>query len=206
MLHSAQYFWITSYYQRREARAAGRDGLEDGGIFPDVDCGRNRALHSGAVAREHAFHYDFSTSFLIFLALVNIHHFMLDGALWKLRDTRVSSLLVDGKGAQVADGADAIAPVAARSRGRLALRIAIVAVLFLWGGFEELHFAMRNSDGNLSALERAARINPYDSSTQQRIARTEARDGKHELAAAALAKAVEINPNSIARSNRMRGR
>ena len=42
----------------------------------------------------YAFHYDFTTSFLIFMALVNIHHFMLDGALWKLRDTRVSSLLV----------------------------------------------------------------------------------------------------------------
>ena len=42
----------------------------------------------------YIFHYDFTTSFLIFTALVNIHHFLLDGAIWKLRDSRVSSVLV----------------------------------------------------------------------------------------------------------------
>ncbi len=176
----------------------GRDDWKMGAYFVTLIAGGIALFIPGPWLVSVLLHYDFSTSFLIFLSLVNIHHFILDGQLWKLRDTRVASLLVDGKATQVANGAGAVPPVAARSGGKLALRIATVCVLFLWGGFEEVHFAMRNNDGNLNALERAARINPYDSGTQQRIARTQARDGKHDLAVAALAKAIEINPNSIA--------
>ena len=42
-------------------------------------------------------HHDFSTSFLIFTSLVNIHHFILDGAIWKLRDGRIAALLLNSK-------------------------------------------------------------------------------------------------------------
>ena len=43
------------------------------------------------------FHHDFTASFLIFTALVNIHHFILDGAIWKLRDGRIASLLLNSR-------------------------------------------------------------------------------------------------------------
>ena len=84
------------------------------------------------------------------------------------------------------------------SAWRVLARVAIVGVLFLWGGFEEAHFVMRNNEGNLASLQRAARINPYDSGTQQRIARTEAHDGKKDESLAAFSKAVQINPTNIA--------
>src|SRR6202008_5156274 len=45
----------------------------------------------------HLFHFDFTRSFLIFTALVNIHHFILDGAIWKLRDGRIASLLLNSQ-------------------------------------------------------------------------------------------------------------
>ena len=61
-----------------------------------------------------------------------------------------------------------------------------------------MHFSLRTDDGNLSALLRAARINPYDSAVQARIARAESQSGKRDEAVAALTRAVEINPNSIA--------
>ena len=41
------------------------------------------------------FHADFAASFLTFTALVNIHHFILDGALWKLRDSRIAAFLLN---------------------------------------------------------------------------------------------------------------
>jgi hypothetical protein len=47
VLHSAQYIWITSYFQRREARAGGTGAMEDNGVFPDAAGGRNRAVYSG---------------------------------------------------------------------------------------------------------------------------------------------------------------
>jgi tetratricopeptide (TPR) repeat protein len=200
VLHSTQYLWITSYYQRREARADGITTWKMGAYFVTLVAGGIALFIPGPWLVSVLFHFDFSTSFLIFLSLVNIHHFILDGALWKLRDARVSSMLVD-RGAQTAGGAPVAISKAAvlqqRSGARMALRVAVVAALFLWGGFEEIHFAMRTREGNLASLERAARINPYDSATQQRIARTEEKAGEHDAAIAAFSKAVAIDPTSI---------
>ena len=61
-----------------------------------------------------------------------------------------------------------------------------------------MHFSLRTDDGNLSALLRAAKINPYDSAVQARIARAESQSGKRDEAVAALNLAIEINPNNIA--------
>ena len=95
VLHSAQYLWITSYYQRREARAAGQSSWRMAGYFVTLIAGGIALFVPGPWLVSYIFHYDFTTSFLIFTALVNIHHFLLDGALWKLRDSRVASLLID---------------------------------------------------------------------------------------------------------------
>ncbi len=196
VLHSTQYLWITSYYQRREARAEGITNWKLGAYFVTLIAGGIALFIPGPWLVSVLFHYDFSTSFLIFLSLVNIHHFILDGQLWKLRDKKISSMLVD-RNAQTAPAAAAPAGPT-RSTGRLIARVAIVGLLFLWGGFEEVHFAMRNSEGNLASLRRAAEINPYDSGTQQRIARTELKAGNSAEAVAALEKAVAMNPTNIA--------
>jgi tetratricopeptide (TPR) repeat protein len=210
VLHSAQYIWITSYYQRREARAAGQTGWRMAGYFVTLIAGGIALFIPGPWLVSYAFHYDFTTSFLIFMALVNIHHFMLDGALWKLRDSRIASMLIGGagKGAKAAAAATVSAAGgsdAARAKGwaiaRLwsapAFRIGAVAVLFLWGGIDQVHFALGTEEGNLTALARAARMNPYDSSTEERIANADTQAGRRGDAVAALTRAVEINPHRI---------
>jgi tetratricopeptide (TPR) repeat protein len=88
--------------------------------------------------------------------------------------------------------------VGARVFSAPAFRISLAGLLFLWGGLDQLHFSLRTDDGNLSALLRAAKINPYDSAVQARIARAESQSGKRDEAVAALTRAIEINPNSIA--------
>jgi tetratricopeptide (TPR) repeat protein len=198
VLHSTQYLWITSYYQRREARAEGITNWKMGAYFVTLIAGGIALFIPGPWLVSVLFHYDFSTSFLIFLSLVNIHHFILDGQLWKLRDAKVSSMLVDRSAAQPAASASATSIARTRSTARLITRVAIVGLLFLWGGLEEIHFVMRNNEGNLSSLQRAARINPYDSGTQQRIGRTEAQGGHSAEAVAAFEKAAAINPSNIA--------
>jgi tetratricopeptide (TPR) repeat protein len=57
---------------------------------------------------------------------------------------------------------------------------------------------MRNKDGDLASLQRAASLNPYDSGTQQRIARTESRAGQTDAALASYSRAVAINPSNVA--------
>src|SRR5208282_4729468 len=114
----------------------------------------------------YVFHYDFTTSFLIFTALVNIHHFLLDGAIWKLRDSRVASRLIS-----TAETAPAAQPVAGpltvgqatrsksapstrpgfvyRVLSAPAFRVAVVGLLFFWGAADQVHFALGTNVQNL---------------------------------------------------------
>ncbi|HTV60718.1 MAG TPA: tetratricopeptide repeat protein [Verrucomicrobiae bacterium] len=223
LMHSAQYLWITSYYQRCEAKAAGQSGWRMAGYFLTLVAGGIALFIPGPWLVSKVFHFDFTSSFLIFTAIVNIHHFMLDGALWKLRDTRVSSLLIDkGTKSALSPGKKpaakaakppeipspspapaefASAPVSApgwssRLWRSAPLRASLAGLLFLWGGWDQVHFALGTSDGNLPALLRAARMDSYDAALQARVAAAEEREGNRAGALAALAQAVALNPHS----------
>jgi tetratricopeptide (TPR) repeat protein len=206
VLHSAQYIWITSYYQQREARAAGQSGWRMITYFLTLVAGGIALFIPGPWLVSYIFHYDFTTSFLIFTALVNIHHFLLDGALWKLRDSRIASLLID-RGAKSQAAAHAVgesypAGPARRTGARIfsspAFRITLASLLFLWSGMDQIHFALGSNDGNLAALQRAARMNPYDSMLEARIASVETKAGRRDAAVEAFTRAVAINPHNAA--------
>ena len=204
VLHSAQYIWITSYYQRREARAAGQKNWHIGAYFATLLAGGIALFIPGPWLVSYLFHYDFTTSFLIFVSLVNIHHFILDARLWKLRDKRVAALLVDRSGKPSSPAADASPRPSSKARALAvrvlsapAFRASLAALLFLWGGFDQFHFALRTDEGNLPALLRASQINPYDSFVEERIARAETQQGQRSQAVAELTRAVDINPSSI---------
>ena len=208
VLHSAQYLWITSYYQRREARAAGRTGWRLAVYFVALIAGGIALFIPGPWLVSYAFHFDFTTSFLIFTALVNIHHFLLDGAIWKLRDSRVASLLIDRSG-KTATGIPA-PPATGHSRedsspsrwwiasslAKPAVQITLVALLFLWGGLDQLHFALGTDQESLPSLLRAARLNPYDSLTDERLAAAEMKEGQRSEALESLRRALEANPRN----------
>jgi len=209
VLHSAQYLWITSYYQQREARAAGQPGWRMAAYFLTLIAGGIALFIPGPWLVSRVFHFDFTTSFLIFTAVVNIHHFILDGALWKLRDSRIASLLIDRVGkAQPSERAGTPLAGSMSAGGApwfrshipslAAFRVSVVILLFLWSGMDQIHFALGTDEGNLGALLLAARMNPYDSMLQARIAFAEARKGQKYEEVAALTRAVAINPHSSA--------
>src|SRR5579871_4007113 len=97
ILHSAQYLWITSYFQEKEARAAGNASWSFPRYLLTLVAGGIALFIPGPWIVSRVFHTDFAASFLTFTALVNIHHFILDGAIWKLRDARIASLLLDSQ-------------------------------------------------------------------------------------------------------------
>lgn len=204
VLHSAQYLWITSYYQQREARSEGQSGWRLATYFITLMAGGIALFIPGPWLVSRIFHYDFTTSFLIFTALVNIHHFILDGALWKLRDSRIASLLIDRTGkppsAKAASSSAANAPrwLGGRILSAPAFRVGVVALLFLWGGMDQLHFALGTDEGNFAALERAARLDPYDSMLQARIASAQSKAGHRDQAVTALERAVALTPQNAA--------
>ena len=198
ILHSAQYIWITSYYQQREARAAGEPRWRMAGYLLTLVAGGIALFIPGPWIVSRLLHYDFTTSFLIFTALVNIHHFILDGALWKLRDSRIASLLVSRADQSQPHGYESASTAPAHISWRVfsspTFRISLVALLFLWGGMDQIHFALGTHEGSLSSLAQAARLNPYDTTIQRRLASAYEKAGNRDAAITALERAVAINP------------
>lgn len=205
VLHSTQYLWITSYYQKREARAAGDSHWSFSRYLVTLIAGGIALFIPGPWIVSRIFHTDFAASFLTFTALVNIHHFILDGAIWKLRDSRIASLLLDSqqnswgtdrkKQNRFASAAHWLTGSAPAAR---ALRIATVALLFLCAGVDQLHFWWSSEASSLPALRLAARLNPDDSSVQARLAHAEQLAGQRDAALAAMQRATSLNPANFA--------
>jgi tetratricopeptide (TPR) repeat protein len=203
VLHSAQYLWITSYYQGKEARAAGHVSWSFPRYLLTLIAGGIALFIPGPWLASRLFHADFATSFLTFTALVNIHHFFLDGALWKLRDSRIASFLLNKRqeSAEEQQSSGRMASVfhwiaGATTSARL-LRVGLLLLFLLWGVMDQLHFYWVNVSASLSSLQRAVRLNPNDSSAQTRLAQAADASGNRDLALASLQRAAAVNPGNL---------
>jgi tetratricopeptide (TPR) repeat protein len=153
LAHAAQYIWITASYEESRER--------------DFSAPRfyARALAAGSTAWTvpallfapgvlGKLPFDAGLGMLV-AALVNLHHFMLDGVIWKLRERRVASVLLG-------DSTGSPAPLGDRRRGP---RRALVGLLgaaslgvSLLGAFEmERGVAAGFARGDLHRLETADR-------------------------------------------------
>jgi tetratricopeptide (TPR) repeat protein len=205
VMHSAQYLWITSYYARREATdQAGSKGIRSWrplAYFGVLIVGGIALFVPGPWLASRAFHHDFTASFLIFTALVNIHHFILDGAIWKLRDGRIASLLLNSR--------ERIADAAASAGGRFGatgrwtigdttgarwLRVGTALALLAWGTVDQARYYLALRSDNLQDLQRAASLDSFDSPLQMRLARKEIEFGQRQQAEDSWKKAIQSNP------------
>ncbi len=93
--HAAQYLWVTRYYAARSHGAAGN--LRVGGYYV-VALAAGSALWNGlsALVPRGGLGPPIDAAGLTALvaATVNLHHFVLDGAIWKLRDRRIAAVLL----------------------------------------------------------------------------------------------------------------
>jgi tetratricopeptide (TPR) repeat protein len=204
VMHSAQYLWITSYYARREAAGDDSDKSRNWrplAYFGVLIVGGIALFVPGPWLASRAFHHDFSTSFLIFTSLVNIHHFILDGAIWKLRDGRIAALLLNSKERVASAVADAGGSLISAWRwltgstlGARRLRLSSAMVLLIWGSVDQArHYLALHSD-DLPDLKRAAVLDSFDSQVQARLARKELEIGETQAAEDAWKRAIEANP------------
>jgi tetratricopeptide (TPR) repeat protein len=205
VMHSAQYLWITSYYARREAKAedsaSGSRNWRPLAYFAVLIVGGIALFVPGPWLASRAFHHDFTSSFLIFTALVNIHHFILDGAIWKLRDGRIAALLLNSR--------ERITDAAAGAGGRFAtmwrqaigstigarsMRIGLALLLLAWGSVDQLRYYLVLRSDNMRDLQRAASLNAFDSTIQTRLARKQMENGELQQAEASWKRAISSNP------------
>jgi tetratricopeptide (TPR) repeat protein len=213
VMHSAQYLWITSYYARREAsgETSGETSSEASNkpgrnwrplaYFGVLVVGGIALFVPGPWLASRAFHHDFTASFLIFTALVNIHHFILDGAIWKLRDGRIASLLLNSR-ERIADAAgEAGGQFAAAwrwlvgsSSGARSLRIGAALLLLVWGTLDQTRYYLALNADDLHDLQRAEALNSFDSTLQMRLAHRAMEEGQVQQAEAAWRRAMQANP------------
>jgi len=209
VMHSAQYLWITSYYARREAtgETSGETSNKPGrnwrplAYFGVLVVGGIALFVPGPWLASRAFHHDFTSSFLIFTALVNIHHFILDGAIWKLRDGRIASLLLnsrerisDAAGEAGGQFAAACRWLVSGSSGARSLRVGAALVLLVWGTVDQARYYLALNTDDLHDLQRAEALNSFDSSLQMRLAHRAMEEGQLPQAEAAWRRAMQANP------------
>ena len=124
-MHSAQYLWITRYFAKRDAEQAARaGGWSPWRYWATLVAGGAALFLPIPWLASYGWHVDFTASIFIVAAIVNLHHFMIDGVVWKLRNPRVGRVLVQADAA-AADAAPAPAAAtrmprrdgARRSRG-----------------------------------------------------------------------------------------
>jgi tetratricopeptide (TPR) repeat protein len=201
VMHSAQYLWITSYYARREANAEGHQSWRPLAYFAVLVAGGIALFVPGPWITSHVFHFDFTRSFLIFTALVNLHHFILDGAIWKLRDGRIASLLLNSQ-ARLSDAATdagngllaSLRWLVGSSSGARSLRVATAVALLAWGTVDQVRYYFALHGDNLADLQRAAALASYDTTLQMRLARKELDAGQPDQAIFAWKRAMQANP------------
>ena len=141
---------------------------------------------------------------LIVTAVVNLHHFMVDGVVWKLRDTRVAQTLTAPSSAPPFDSSGGGGATAGLAQGRPALptpafgrRIAAglaVLALVALAGIDQWRYWLASSESDPSALQGAIRLNPYDAGPQTRLLRILIESGRDDEARAHLDQMIAAQP------------
>jgi tetratricopeptide (TPR) repeat protein len=201
VMHSAQYLWITSYYARREALGERKRPWRPIAYFAVLIAGGIALFVPGPWLASRVFHHDFTASFLIFTALVNIHHFILDGAIWKLRDGRIAALLLNSRDRLTDAASHTTSVLSSAWRWTIGsdpaahrLRVSAAALLLIFGTLDQARYYLALRHDNLGDLQRAASLDPFDSSVQMHLAEQELADGNAPLAEAAWKRAIQANP------------
>ena len=167
LMHSAQYLWITQYFAKREQGADWRAGR----YWVAVIAGGAALFLPIPWLASYAAHVDFTASVLVVTAIVNIHHFMIDGVVWKLRDTRVAKTLTTEGPLRLAIAAASIEQAATTRRpAMLRTSLAAVAVLALavLAAVDQWRYRLV-LDADASSLQTAVELNPYDDAAQSRL-------------------------------------
>ena len=208
--HALQYLWITTYY----ATESGAEAGQRAGAW------RRRAVFLGKAALMGyavwtvpallfapgllgALPYDAGLALMV-AAVVNLHHFILDGAVWKLRDGRVARILLAQRPTPDADPRPLEEAAPPRTPWlRRGLQV-IGAACVLYGGFTfwggDFGFGKALSRGDVttarSAIERLTWLGRDSAAMRTELGRRLAREGDRRGARQELERSLALNPTS----------
>jgi tetratricopeptide (TPR) repeat protein len=201
VMHSAQYLWITRYFAQRDAERAPRPVRWSAWAYWGTLVAGGLALFLPVPwLASYGWHADFTASMFIVAAVVNIHHFMLDGVVWKLRNPRVGQVLVGAGGASAAAVPSPVRAAASPGRrvGSLVWRVPAVVLLVALAALDQWRYLLAVGNTDRRRIEAATTLNPYDSGAYMRLAQAERRTGDAAAAEASLGRAIAANPQNPA--------
>ena len=180
-MHCAQYLWLTSWVARRES---GAETWQPWRYAAVLVVGGIALFTAGPWVSSAVFGADLRESTLIFIALVNLHHFALDGALWKLRDPRATAVLFEPPPAPPA-------PAVPARRLRPALAWTLATALIALAGINALQQYLTREGADAARLDLARRLDPYDTRVDVRRAEWLAENAQTEQAIQILTPLLE---------------
>lgn len=187
LMHSAQYLWITQYFSKREQSAEWSSQR----YWMAVIAGGIALFLPIPWAASMLAHLDFTTSMLIVTAVVNIHHFMIDGVVWKLRDKRVSAALTT-------DAATTSAPIASPHIGRRRALVAVAVItLVALAAVDQWRYRLTLNEVDAAALQQAIAINPYDAPAHSKLLTTLIESGREDDARQQLDALIRLQPRNV---------
>lgn len=203
-MHCAQYLWITGYYTKREAQAGLRPPWRPVRYYVALVIGGIALFVPGPWLVSRVFSYNLVDSYLIFVALVNIHHFMLDGAIWKLRDGRIARLLLGSQGnapeknlapdgwfEQAFKWASSPRPIARTARYGLVGGLVLLAVV------DQVQYFRTLEGSGIDRFEQAISLNPSDARSHRQMARVMMEEGRMDEAERLLREAISLRGANV---------
>lgn len=193
--HSLQYLWVTAYY----ARSSPAKDSAKLFLLKSLVAGTAVATVPGLVMAPHllgGFPWDAGLA-ATFFAVVNLHHFILDGAIWKLRDGRVARVLLRG-----APTPDASAPTPSPTGRRWPRRLVwTAAALSLFVPLTEIYgriaLGSANRPEEIQRLTQALKwVGRETTQMHQRIGASYASRGQHDKAITHYLRSIELFPTA----------
>ena len=211
-MHCAQYLWITTYHARREvaspaAASPAAPRFSFLRYYAALVVGGIALFVPGPWIASRIFEHDFVDSFVIFMALVNVHHFILDGAVWKLRDGQLARLLLGNRTPGDTPAEAALHPGDATPRHHLGwlfgparaarvTRLGLAALILALGALDQWQYAATSRLASDAALDRAAALNPADPRPAFRRAQRLVAAGRTDEAATILRDLIARHPRN----------
>ena len=198
--HSLQYLWITSYFARRSNASFRLSSylLKATLVGAALNTLPVLVLAPGVLGR---IPFDSGLAVLIF-AVINLHHFVLDGAVWKLRDGQVARALLRREPS--VSGPDPIRPRRSWVKGVVCAGGLLGAVVMLASESETRTFdaSIHGPEPDLVRAELALRrlrwMGRESAWNRVRLGSYWAEAGNAEAAARAFERSLAIQPNSEA--------
>jgi hypothetical protein len=198
VMHGVQYLWITAYYVKKERPGSKTPPfLAKSLLMGTAIYGLPVLILAPALAGRISYGGGIE---IMLVAMISVHHFILDGAIWKLRDARIAQILIRGSEERGAPDA----PSRPHWIKHVVLASGAVGVAIILLGTVEREYGVRRASdrGDVERLQTAAGrmrwMGRDDAATRAELGFLLGQQGDVVGAIREFERSIAIEPNAVA--------